>query len=350
MIRLRPETTALLEDIEKRISPEAEERLDALWLEFLQGRFRGDIFRPRRGCVTEPGTPLSPVNINDAVADYEAMLVSELQTVSRALSTGGLNLAVRANYGTAILSSLFGAELFEMPRETNTLPTSRAFKDTESIRRLAAAGPPDLDAGLGKKVFRCGELFREIGERYPKIGRYVAVYHPDLQGPLDICELMWGGGMFYAMYDEPELVHAVLSLITDAYIRFMDKWFRLFPCGTEMNAHWVSLRHRGRITLRSDSAMNLSPELYREFAVPYDRLLLERFGGGIMHFCGRGDHYIEMLCSQPGLTGVNLTQPHLNDMEKVYRNTVDKGIPLLGFSPERAREDAGRGFRHLVQV
>ncbi len=111
---------------------------------------------------------------------------------------------------------------------------------------------------------------------------------------------------------------------------------------TEMNVHWGILRHRGAIVLRDDSAMNLSPELYKEFAAPYDEELLKRFGGGVVHFCGRGDHYIEELCSIPYVTGVNMSQPHLNDMEKIYRNTVDKG--LLAFNRARAEQDKARGF------
>ena len=94
--------------------------------------------------------------------------------------------------------------------------------------------------------------------------------------------------------------------------------------------------------LRNDSAMNLSPDLYREYAAPYDGWLLDHFGGGAVHFCGRGDHYIETLCALPGLYGINMSQPHLNDMETIYRNTVDKGIPLLAFSAARAEEDQTR--------
>ncbi len=350
MIHLDQDTAALLEDIELRIRPDAEEDLDAQWRRFLNGESETDIFRPQRRELSPPGTPLLPININDALADLGTMAAYEFQGVSSALNSGRLNLAVRTNYGSAILASLFGAEIFEMPRQTNTLPTTRPFNSTDKIRSLVEEGIPDLGAGFGSRVFACGELFREIQETYPNIGRFVTVYHPDLQGPLDICELLWGGEMFYAMYDEPELVHAMMDLVTRTYIRFMEKWFALFPCGEDMNVHWAHLRHKGRLMLRCDSAMNLSPELYAEFAVPYDRKLLEHFGGGAMHFCGRGDHYISLLCSQPMLRGVNMSQPHLNDMECIYRNTVDKGIPLLGFPADRAYADAGRGFHHLMHV
>lgn len=349
MLKLQKETQDLLADIENRIDPETEEDYRRQWQNFLDGNFTGGIFTPRRARVSEPTVPYRSVSINDTIEDYELMLVSQLERVSRALAGRSGVLDVRTNYGTGILTSLFGAEIFTMPYEMDTLPTTYSFNDTDKIRAVLERGMPDLNGGFGRKVFEMGEFFAEAFAGYPKISRYVHVYHPDAQGPLDICELLWGGEMFYAMYDEPELVHGMLRLATDTYAAFLDKWFALYPAG-ELGSHWGSLMHKGRILLRDDSAMNLSPALYEEFAMPYDAELLARFGGGVVHFCGRGDHYIEALCRIPSLTGINLSQPHLNDMETIYRNTVEKGIPLLGFSRERAEQDLGRpgGFRGLV--
>ena len=342
MLQLKPETLALLEDIENRICPETEEDFAAQWHDFLYGKKEDILFRPVRKVRSAPGVTMKRIPINDALNDFEAMLTAQLLDVSGALNSPHANLAVRANYGTGILSSLFGAEIFEMPPQLNTLPTTKAFNDTEVIRSLVEKGMPDLENGFGARVFACGELYREVFSRYPKIEKYVSVYHPDLQGPLDICELLWGCDMFIAMYEEPALVHAMLDLLTETYTAFMERWFRLYPCTAEMNVHWGILRHRGRILLRNDSAMNLSPDLYSEFAAPYDGKLLAHFGGGAVHFCGRGDHYIDTLCALPGLYGVNMSQPHLNDMEVIYRSTVDKGIPLLAFQAARAEADKGR--------
>ncbi len=351
MLTLKPETTALLDDIETRIDPETEDDFAAQWHDFLYGASQQDIFCPYRKKTSQPGVPVPAININDALADTETMLVHQLAGVSHALKTETLNLAVRANYGTGILSSLFGAEIFEMPREMNTLPTTKPFNDTEVIRTLAEKGIPDLENGFGARVFAFGRLWLQVCAAYPKIAKYVSIYHPDLQGPLDICELMWGCEMFYAMYDEPELVHAILSVITDTYIRFLDRWFSMFPCGVEMNVHWANMRHRGRIMLRCDSAMNLSPEFYEEFAMPYDARLFAHFGGGAMHFCGKGDHYIDLLCSQPLLYSVNLSQLHLNDMETIWRATVDRGISILGFTAAYLKDNprAG-GYHHLIHA
>lgn len=352
MIQLSEQTLALLEDIERRIDPETEDDFIQQWEDFLYDRFEGDLFVPQRKKLTPSALKLPAININDAIDDLDTMLRAQLMITSAALNKPNLNLCIRANYGTGILSSLFGAEIFMMPRENNTLPTTRAFNDTDKISELVEKGIPDLMGGFGRRVFEFGELCREVFKNYPKIQKYVEVYHPDLQGPLDITELLWGCEMFYAMYDETELAHAMISLVTETYTTFMNKWNELYPMQTHNTPHWQVLRHRGGITLRDDSAMNLSPELYKEFAAPYDGLLLRRFGGGIVHFCGRGDHYMETLCSLPGLYGINMSQPHLNDMEKIYRCTVDKGIKILTFNRAWAEKDIVRpgGFHHQIST
>ena len=349
-MKLNPETERLLNDLEDRIDPETEDDFLAQWDVFLSNGFTGGIFTPERRRVSRPAAEPPQVNINDAVEDYERILVSQLAVNSAVLAGRSGCPGVRTNYGTGILSSLFGAEIFTMPYGMNTLPTTRPLSGTEDIKRLLDKGVPSLDGGFGKRVFEMGEYFAEAFSRRPKLRKYVPVYHPDLQGPLDICELMWGGEMFYAMYDEPELVHRLLRLVTDTYAAFLDRWYRLFPSDGVKSTHWNRLYYRGRILLRCDSAMNLSPELYAEFALPYDAELLRHFGGGAMHFCGRGDHYIGLLGGIPELTAVNLSQPHLNDMEKIYQNTVDRGIVLADFSRKQAEADQNRpgGFHGCV--
>ena len=349
---LSNQTIEILEDIERRLDPEAEDDYIKQWEDFLYDRFDGDIFTPRRKTVSEPGTALPDININDAVEDYDLMLRSGLVSASKSLGARSCGPVIRANYGTGILSSLFGAEIFLMPREQNTLPTTKPFNDTAKIEEMIEKGIPDLMGGLGKKVFEFGELCAETFAKYPKINKYLKVYHPDLQGPLDICELLWGGEMFYSMYDEPELVHSALSLVTDTYTAFLNKWHEIFPSNSHMNPHWNSIWHRGNIFLRCDSAMNLSPEFYCEFAKPYDDILLDRFDGGAMHFCGKGDHYIDALCSNPKLYGINLGQPHYNDMEKIFQCSVDRGIKVLGMTKKSFGEIEKRekGYNHSLHV
>ncbi len=105
------------------------------------------------------------------------------------------------------------------------------------------------------------------------------------------------------------------------------------------------LLHRGRTILRNDAIVNLSERMYREFAMPRDARIFAELGGG-MHFCGRGDHYIGAACEIEGLSCINLSQPELNDMETIYRATVDRGIVIIGM-PEGEIARAGAAGRDL---
>jgi hypothetical protein len=318
-----------LEDLENRIDPETEDGLLQEWTDFSAGRFSGDIFSPKRATRSAPGVAWPEVSVNQALDSFDCMALQQYGQCARALAEGsGSLLAVRCNYGTGILPSLFGMEIFVMEEAYNTLPTSRPLNDLDAVRHIIAAGVPDLHRGYGEQVFEMAERYLKIARRYPKIGRYIHLYHPDTQGPLDVCELIWGSSIFYALYDHPGLVKDLLELVTETYRRFLHAWTALVPFRPQGNVHW-GLFHMGNLMLRDDSAMNLSAEMFREFIRPYDQRLLAEFGGGAIHFCGKGDHFIGELARMPGVFAVNLTQPEYNNMETIFRCTVDRGIALL---------------------
>ena len=270
------------------------------------------------------------VSVNQAIADPALMLLQQLRPVYEAAcrrSHAALN--IRCNYGTGILPSLFGAELFWMDEQLDTLPTTRPLEGEDAIDRLLDSGVPPLENGLGGRVFETAEFFMEALAPYPGIREAVWLYHPDLQGPIDVVELLWGSGMYYAFYEEPEKLKALTALVTETYIRFLRRWLELVKprAGGEYMAHWGCF-FKGQVMLRDDTVVNLSPEMYAEFVRPHDERILEEFGAGAIHFCGKADHLVELMTASPRLTALNLSQPELNDMRKVYRATVERGIVL----------------------
>ena len=155
--------------------------------------------------------------------------------------------------------------------------------------------------------------------------------------------------MFLAFYDDTPLLTDFLQRATDHYVTFLRAWCDLVEPNLAYSTHW-GLRLKGYPMIRNDSLMNLSPDCYTEFIRRHDARIIGEFGGrGAIHFCGRGDHFIEAMSQIEGLTAINLSQPHLNDMETIYAHTVDKGIKLIGFGREHA-ERAGRDLRGQVQV
>lgn len=342
-----------LEDIERRIDPEVEEGLFRQWQAFADGRFTGDLFSPRRPQPVPPALEWPHVVVNDALKDFEAMALQQLEQCSNVLAEGcGALLAVRCNYGTAILPSLFGGELFLMDREIDTLPACRPLEGgSETIERLLDRGAPDLNAGQGESVFAMGQCFRQLFDGYPKLSKHVHIYHPDLQGPMNVCEMLWGGSFYVDLYDKPDLIHDFLSLITETYISFMRRWEQVVARpwsfedekGQNFSVHW-SMLHRGRIMVRDDAATNLSPTMFEEFVRPCDQRLFDELGGGSLHFCGRGDHFMARASRMSGVYAVNTTQPHLNDLPTVLHSTVDRGIQLIGFDRQVAERALARGM------
>jgi hypothetical protein len=341
---------ACLEDLENRIDAEVEDKLQSEWEAFIEGRFSGDIFSPRRAKKTPPILEWPDVSVNRAQVDLDAMVLQQYGACSGQIANGaGGLMTVRANYGTGIMASLFGAELFIMEEKLNTLQTTRPLGADATIK-IIEDGVPDLEAGLGSKVFEAGKRFAEIAVAYPKIGKYVSIYHPDAQGPMDICEMLWGSDMFIDLIDRPDAVHKVLGVLTETYVRFLKEWDVVVGVnGKDWSGHW-GMMQPGKIMIRTDSGMNLSPDVYDEFIRPYDQRLLGELGGGAVHFCGRGSHYIESCCSMDGLRAINLSQPEYNDMETIYSSTVDKGIKLLSLNKEAAEEAlaSGRDLRGCV--
>ena len=264
---------------------------------------------------------------------------------------GNGRLCVRCNYGTGILPTLFGCELFLMEEDMNTLPTAIPLASRERVRSLVDQGVPDVHKALGAKVFEAAARFMGVFAEYPAIRQCIQLYHPDWQGPIDVAEVVWGSPIFYAFYDDPDLVRRFLSLVVDTYATFARDWYKLTGAPSAYTCHWDML-HKGTLMLRNDSLMNLSPEMYTEFVRPMDQRLFDEFGGGVVHFCGRGSHYIESLSKMRGLTGIAMSQPELNDMEVVFRNTVDKGIKLLDYRGDRrlVKNRARRGQTHCWQA
>lgn len=332
-----------LDDLEARIVSEQEESLLAEWTDFCEGRFTGDLFTPHRTQSAPARIEWPKVRVNEALDDFDKMALQQYGGASGLVGGYWVGVpCVRANYGTGILPLLFGTSLFVMPEEMDTLPTAEPLHDVNAIRRLLDAGVPDLSGGYGARVFEMGERFAAIAREYPKIGKHVQIYHPDIQGPLDVAEVVWGSEVFLALYEEPELVRDFLGLVTETYAAFLRRWNAIAPPRPGCNAHWGFV-HGGAIMLREDSGMNISPEIYAEFVRPFDQRLLDEFGGGAVHFCGRGDHYIASVGAMPGVRAVNMSQTHLNDVETILRHTVDRGICLLDMNRPAAEAALAAG-------
>jgi len=345
-----------LDDLESRIDPSVELQLQHEWETFVFKGWHAPLFKPSRPAPSLPRIAWPAVRVNQTLdateSGFTRMALQQFGLCSDQLAAGGGKiLNVRANYGTGILASVLGASIHVMDDVYNVLPTALPLSN-EQLRACASAPVPEIACGQGARTLEMGRRLRQLLDSRPKISRFVHLYHPDLQGPLDIAELLWGSDIFVAFVDQPELVKALVEKVADTYLAFMDAWFEIarYPMDRPWTVHW-GMMHRGRIMLRLDSGMNISPDMYRTFSLNADTRLLARHGGAL-HACGRVEHIYPIVARIPGLHGLNLSQPEYNDMESVYACTIDRGIRLLGLQVKESDRlvAAGRPTHGLIHA
>jgi hypothetical protein len=233
--------------------------------------------------------------------DPEKMLWNELlQSYLGVILQDDRVMTVRANFGPAVIPSLFGTTVRADLATTwvDGCHTSRA------VREIVDRGIPDLSAGLGSRVLATEAFYRDC-LRDNGLSPYVHMFQADSQSPFDCAALLWGHEIYTAMLDEPDLVHALLDLITKTTIAFVRRQKEVLGEPTEWMYHWW-YRVPAGVRVVDDTTINLSPAMYAEFARPYNERVFDAFGGGYMHYCGHGLQSQHLRLATKGLRGIEM--------------------------------------------
>lgn len=161
-----------------------------------------------------------------------------------------------------------------------------------------------LDFGksdLYNNIFRQMRFFRKI------VGDKIPIGAPDVQSPVDVASMIFDyTGLVYAMIDEPQRVHALMRMVTDAIIQACHAFKKEMTYSLSAAFNWWLPRG---IFLADDLQAVLNADLYREFAVPYNEIMAAEFGGLGLHSCGRIMQNIENVVNTKGLFVFNTHDP-----------------------------------------
>ena len=249
--------------------------------------------------------------------DVELQLQNQLAAVAKRVRAGFWDDTVLAIHpiggATGWLTEVFGGETVWFAHRPPY--PHHVIHETSQIDRLR----PDFQAS---PIFQAGleqmRFFRKV------VGDRIPVGPPDLQSPIDVATMIFDyTQLIYAMVDEPAKVHALMRMITEAMIEACHVFAK------ETNDYALSAFNwwlpRG-IFLSDDLQAVLNPDLYREFAVPYNEMLAREFGGLALHSCGRTRHNFENLATTQGLLGFN-THETLNEVAAAIQ---DRTAVILG--------------------
>lgn len=303
--------------------------------------------------VPYEGTSFKPYPVREILDDPQKMLVNELlvgfTSLYHALERpDDTPFVIRANLGTGIIASMFGARIEVL---ADNPPWAHPLGDVAAIERLIAEPLPDVTAGLGKQMFTHYAFFKEALEQYPVCRAAFEITLPDLQGPFDVAEILWGSKIYLALKRQPDLVKQLLERVAEQILRTARALEShvsdsLQPLGNYQHATAV----KGRILLRNDSIVLVSPKVYADILKPFDARIAEELGAAI-HFCGDGFHQVDNVLSVPGLQGLDFGQPEMMDTDQIYQKTMSQGIPIARMNVPREQlldGTARRRFPRLV--
>jgi uroporphyrinogen-III decarboxylase len=209
-------------------------------------------------------------------------------------------ISVAPYFDNVVNASAFGAEIGwgndETPRARPTI------KHPDDVDRLEV---PEPTSGLWGKALawraEMVELARDTSVTIGGLEGRVEVCPPAIggEGPHMVAIDLVGEDFYWWMIECPRVCHKLLDKITRGMMRAED-YFRS-----------IDARPRGGYGIAEDSAQVMSERLFREFCVPYDNALYDRFGAGLrdgrgMHMCGNSTHLLTSLKRDARISSFNV--------------------------------------------
>ena len=332
----------LLELIEQHIDLENHQRVDQRYrrsLAYEEVDHPPLVSQPefgKRWELPKPWEKFEHYSYRQAFDDPAAMMQNMLldRVVPGLILKDDSPLAIRNDHGTIQIASILGGA-WEM--HENNYPWVKSLGSSEAIRALVEEDRDiDWNCGVLPQSTWTLEFYNEKLSDYSTCKEAIQISLPDLQGPVDTADILWGTEIFLMMLQEPQLVTSLMDKIVRAMLDVIDHYRkltydRLNPAANTQHGYNVP----GRLMIRNDSAIMVSPDTYRQVIAPQDAKLLKEVGSGSIHFCGNGQHLVEPMLEIPNLRGLDFGQAEMMDIKKIYEMASQRKVALTCLKPPR---------------
>ncbi len=295
-------------------------------------------WRPQN--VSVPG---KSYDMEEQFYDKEKMLYGHLEEIADCThNTFDALLCLRPNFGTVFIPAMFGLK-YKVPKDTFAWLISRLTKN--EIKKFKI---PDLsEVDMMKRAIEYLQFFKE------KLPEWIHVYLPDTIGPFEIAHSVYGDNLFCDIYDDPSFVHYLLELCTDVYIQVTERLKKIIGEEKKNCYHGHALSRgiymrNGGTRISEDSATLISPRHIDEFVIPYDQKVLEAFGGGFIHFCGKNDYLLASFLKLDKVRAVNLGNPEMYNFDITMQKFVEYRKCYFGLWPKEDSETL-EGYIHRMK-
>ncbi len=258
--------------------------------------------------------------------DPEKLLEEALLDVQPRLDLAGDGIpAIRADLGTTLLANGLGLPVRIQPELQPWLDRHLSPGEYLSVRFEGERSLLQGDILTAERFYR---LLRDRAASEPPAVP-IAPYVPDTQGVFDLSHIVIGTDIFLLPHDDPALLRQVQLRSLEVFVA-ATRLFKRFTgeaASSMLHAHGMQSGVWFPDTgarISEDSCTLLSEEMIRAFCLPCIRDAVQPFGRGFLHFCGRHEGFLRMVCEMPQISTLNLGNPELYDLEMVF--------PLLGLS------------------
>ena len=151
-------------------------------------------------------------------------------------------------------------------------------------------------------------LFDWVDYAQCKVGTDLPFWSIDLQSPfsaaMEICDSV---EFLTACYSDPKAVHHLVQMVTDYSIELMQRHLAQMEHPGYPGRNFPSISQDIGICIADDTPLAvLSPEMYREFALPYNSQIGVAFGGLHVHSCGDYNHNLDVLLETANLRSIQV--------------------------------------------
>lgn len=160
--------------------------------------------------------------------------------------------------------------------------------------------------------------------------------------PMDIVNALRGDELFFDVVLNPELVHKMMRIVTDAvpwYYNHLCKWSDKVAGGYVymFMDNWMGPNYIAHLS--NDAAFLCSPETYDEFAFPYEKEILEQYDGTLYHVHNEKMQFVPKVATLPNVSIIEVsTDPNtvtpIDDLPNILAKTGTSNLLLHGTSDQ----------------
>ncbi len=268
--------------------------------------------------VVEPYVYPNLDTTEESVADLDRMLEQAVGWANSLAATDNDWPPVILTFCSVVMvPEAFGCEVVFHPGQN---PWARhALSDIKQVWRLKPAKMNEVP------MIRRQIEWIDYAQR--KLGTDIPIWTLDIQSPFSVAaQIVEPDELLAACLTSPREVHHLCQMVTDYSIDMMQKQFEIMEHPGFPGANFPSISENIGICIADDSPLiMLSPEMYREFALPYNCQLGEMFGGIHIHSCGDYRHNLDNLLD---ITNIRSIQVHAGQGEFPLPETAEEDCPF----------------------